>query len=505
MSGSLGTLVDNVNNPAVWIHLGDGALQCGRYGEAESWYRQALAACPEDADLLNNMGTAVWFLGRLDDAEDYYRQAHRIQPESHSYLNNLGNIQRARGRIDEAETCYRRSLEIAPHAIESRINLGVALSDLSRLEESETLLREVVAIRPDIPDAHLNLGTTLTRLGRWDEAIACYEEAVRLRPEYPEARRNRAMDWLGRGDYKRGWPEYEWRWRCHGKGFPVGDRPIWNGEDLRGRRIVLHAEQGLGDTLQFVRYAERVQRQGADVTLACPRPLLRLLERCPGIDRAVAVGSPLPATDFQALLMSLPANFGTTLATVPAEVPYLSTDPAEVERWKLRLGPDSGLRVGIAWQGNPRYPGDSRRSFPLEAFAQPAGLPGIRLIRLQHGPGSEQIERLGCRFEVEDLFGREGMSDWDFLDSAALIENLDLVVTADSAVGHLAGALGVPVWVALPYASEWRWLRDREDSPWYPTMRLFRQRSAGDWDGVFARISEELRGFGTLHRRAEMS
>lgn len=505
MSGNLDASNYFFNDPAVWIHLGDGALQSGRHAEAETWYRQALAAWPEDADLLNNMGTAVWFQGRLDAAEDYYRQAHQLQPESHSYLNNLGNIQRARGRIDEAEASYRRSLEIAPQAIESRINLGVALSDLSRLEESETLLREVVAIRPEIPDAHLNLGTTLTRLGRWDEAIACYEEAVRLRPQYPEARRNRAMHWLGLGDYERGWPEYEWRWRCHGKGFPVGDRPIWNGEDLQGRRILLHAEQGFGDTLQFVRYAERVKRQGADVTLACADPLIRLLERCPGVDRVVAVGSPLPATDFQALLMSLPANFGTTLATVPAEVPYLSADPDEVERWRLRLGPDSGLKIGIAWQGNPRYPGDSRRSFPLAAFDQAAKLPGLRLIRLQHGPGSEQIERLDGRFKVEDLLGREEKSDWDFLDSAALIENLDLVVTADSAIGHLAGALGVPVWVALPYASEWRWLRDREDSPWYPTMRLFRQRRAGDWDEVFARISEALRGSGTLHRRFELS
>lgn len=496
-----------LNDPAVWICFGDEALGGGRCAEAESWYRRALPERPEDADLWSNLGTAVWFLGRLDEAEDCYRRACRIQPDGHSFVNNLGNVQRARGRFAEAEASYRRALELEPEAIEARINLGVALSDLGSLEESEALLRESVALRPDIPDAHLNLGTTLTRLGRWEEAAGSYEEALRRRPDYPEAHRNLAMYRLGVGDYERGWPEYEWRRRCHGKGLPGGGRPVWSGEDLEGKTILLHAEQGFGDTIQFARYAALVRGRGAaSVTLACAEPLVRLFARSALFDRVVAVGGPLPPTDYQVLLMSLPAIFGTTLAAVPATAaPYLAVDAAGAERWRRVLEPAGGFKIGIAWQGNPAYPGDSRRSFPLAAFARLAEVPGVRLIRLQHGRGSEQLDRLDGRFPVEDPWRSAGKSDWDFLDSAALIANLDLVATPDSALGHLAGALGAPVWVALPYASEWRWLRDRDDSPWYPSLRLFRQRRAGDWDDVFARISAAARGPAALQGRSSLS
>jgi Flp pilus assembly protein TadD len=487
-------------DPAIWIHLGDSALDACRYAEAESWYLQALTACPQDADLLNNLGTAVWFLGRIDDAEAYYQRANRLEPDRASFLNNLGNIQRARGRIRDAEASYRRSLEIEPGAVESRMNLGVALSDLGRLEESERLLREALIARPDLPDIHLNLGTTLNRLGRSEEAIACYEETIRLRPNHAEAHRNRAMYWLALGDYDRGWPEYEWRWRCHGKGQGLGDRPVWNGEELAGRHLLLHAEQGFGDTLQFIRYARLVKERGARVTVVCAGPLVRILERCPEIDQVVPVGSAVPMTDYQVLLLSLPNFFRTTLDTIPSEIPYLRIPQHEIEDWERILGTGPEFKVGINWQGNPLFPGDCRRSVPLTAFEPIAKIPGVKLVRLQHGPGSEQLNQLDDRFVVDDPFGRSGLSDWDFLETAAVMKNLDLVLTVDSSIAHLAGAIGAPVWVALPFASDWRWLRDRDDSPWYPTLRLFRQERSSDWIEVFERIAESMRAIASPGR-----
>jgi len=494
-------------DPGIWIYLGDEALQSRRYAEAESWYTKALAALPDECDLLNNLGTSLWFLGRLDAAEEHYRRAHEIHPSSHSSLNNLANIQRTLGRLDEAEANYRRALELLPSSIEATINLGVVLSDLGRLEESEDLLRRALEQRPGIPDVHLNLGTTLTRMGRPDEAISFYETAIRLRPvDFAEARRNRGMHLLSIGDFEQGWPEYEWRWRCFGKGLPTADRPLWNGEDLEGRSILLFAEQGFGDAIQFFRYTALVKKRGADVTLACRPPQMRLFRRSPWVDRLVPLDEVFQKTDYQLLLMSFPAVLNTRLDSIPANVPYLSADPEAVATWgSLLARSGDGLKIGIAWQGNPKHPEDARRSFPLSALAPLASVPGVRLIRLQHGHGSEQLERLNGMFKVEDPFSEAGLDDWDYLDAANLIENLDLVVTMDSSIAHLAGALGKPVWVALPFASEWRWLRERDDSPWYPSMRLFRQRRDGDWDEVFERMSDSLKEWRRLRPEAIVS
>jgi hypothetical protein len=274
---------------------------------------------------------------------------------------------------------------------------------------------------------------------------------------------------------------------------PPYDRPRWDGAPLAGRTILLHAEMGLGDTLQFVRYADAVRRRGGRVILACQRPLARLLDGCPGVDLLVPQDAPPPPFDVYAPLMSLPGLLGTTADAIPAPVPYLAADPDLVARWRGAVAGDDALKVGVAWQGNPQHPKDRERSFPLAALAAVAAVPGVRLYSLQKGPGAEQLADPHLPFTVHDLGGRLDEEAGPFRDTAAVLTLLDLVIAADSALAHLAGALAVPAWVALPMAADWRWMVARDDTPWYPTLRLFRQAAWGDWGGVFDRMAAALR------------
>jgi hypothetical protein len=342
---------------------------------------------------------------------------------------------------------------------------------------------------------HNNLGVALQKQGALGEAVASYRRALELRPDYAEAHNNLAFVWLLTGDFEQGWSEYEWRWKANLLSPPSFTQPLWDGTPLAGRTILLYAEQGLGDTLQFIRYAPLVERRGGRVIMACPRPLLQLLASCPGIDRLVALDAVSSDFELYALLMSLPRILGTSLESIPADVPYLEADPELTVHWQSELATFSReFRIGIAWQGNPDHRGDRHRSFRLAQFAPVARLEGVRLFSLQKGPGAEQIREVGDRFPVTDLGSRLDETTGAFMDTAAVMKNLDLVISADTAIAHLAGALGVPIWVALSSAPDWRWLLGREDSPWYPTMRLFRQASPGDWDGVFARIAAAVEG-----------
>jgi hypothetical protein len=346
-------------------------------------------------------------------------------------------------------------------------------------------------LKPDYAVAYNNLGLTQVEYGDREAAARSYEEALRLKPDYADAHLNRALLWLLLGDFERGWPEYEWRWRCRGFPKPAFRQPAWDGSPLQGRTILLHAEQTLGDTLQFIRYAPLVRQRGGKGLLVVPPPLLSLLARCPGVDGLAAQGSPLPDFDIHAPLLSLPGLFRTTLATIPAEVPYLAADPQLVERWRREEDRLTGaFRVGLVWQGPSKHQWDRQRSLPLERFEPLARLPGVRLFRLQPGPGAEQLRSIGERFPVIDLGSR--LDPASFEDMAAVMASLDLIISVDSDLAHLAGALGRPVWLLLPFAPDWRWLLGREDSPWYPTMRLFRQKEPGNWDGVVDAVVGDL-------------
>jgi tetratricopeptide (TPR) repeat protein len=324
--------------------------------------------------------------------------------------------------------------------------------------------------------------------GKLDEAAACYRRALELRPDYADAHWNQSLLLLLTGDLERGWAKYEWRWKI--KQWSPRDFPqtLWDAQPLEGRTILLHAEQGLGDTIQFARYASLVKERGGAVIVECQRPLLSLLASCAGIDRLVGQGDELPPFDVQVPLLSLPGIFHTSLRDIPATVPYLFAHPSLVERWRQELGGIAGFKIGIAWRGSPIHKNDRARSIPLSCFEPLAGLPDIHLFSLQKGAGTEELQDARDHFPVAELGSRLE----DFMDTAAVLKNLDLVITCDTAVAHLAGALGVPVWVAIPFAPDWRWLLGRSDSPWYPTMRLFRQKKLGNWEDVFEEIKAEL-------------
>jgi Flp pilus assembly protein TadD len=484
----------------------DQAIRCsqqGRFAESEAHSREALRFRPDDVDVLNELGVAVWRQGRSAEAEAIYRRARELRPGDFRLLTNMGLAVYSQGRIDEAGDLYRAAIEAQPNNFDAIMNLGIVLTDQGRFEEGMDLLRIALALRPDSADALQNVGMNLARRGSLKQAIGFYEQALRQQPDSPEAHLNYACALLASGDYERGWPEYEWRFKCHTYSGRQINRTFWNGDDLGGRTILLHWEQGYGDTLQFIRYAPMVKGRGGRVLVLCQTPLLRLVARCSGVDLAFDGSCYEPDCHVHAPLMSLPSIFGTTLDTLPARVPYLANDAVLVEYWRSELARAAGFPreasqfgraprpflLGIVWQGNPAHRADRRRSFPLAQFAELTNLPRVRLISLQTEHGLDQLKAVGDQIPVIDLPGRRGR---DFSETAAIMAHLDLVITPDTAVAHLAGGLGLPVWVPLSSVGEWRWLHGRDESAWYPTMRLFRQTKFGDWDGVFRRMTDAL-------------
>jgi tetratricopeptide (TPR) repeat protein len=513
------------NDALVHFHLADALRHAGRLADAVAAYQQCLRLKPEFVDGHHNLGLALSRQGKPKDAEACYRQALRLQPDHASAHNNLGVLLEARGQRQEAIAAFHESIRLKPDVAEAHNNLGVALAALGKLTEAVTAYRQALRLKPDYADAHNNIGNALRDNGQLDEAlghfqealrlrpeyaeahnnlgilrvhqgdlaegVACYDRALQLKPDYPDARKNRSLAWLAGGDFERGWPEYEYRWQGKDLKPRTFRQPRWDGKPLAGRTILLHAEQGWGDTLQFVRYALLVKQRDGRVVLECQKPLVPLLKGCLGVDEVIAEGSPLPDFDVQAPLLSLPGIFRTTLATIPSLNPYLFPEPELRRHWHQALAHIRGFKVGIVWQGNRGHRGDRHRSIPLAHFAPLARLAGVQLVSLQKGHGSDQLEGLKEPFPIQDL-GRLVDARGVFTDAAAFLKELDLVVACDTALAHLAGALGTPVWVLLPMASDWRWLREREDTPWYPTMRLFRQKERGKWDEVLGRIAQAL-------------
>jgi len=382
---------------------------------------------------------------------------------------------------------------IDPRCIEVLFNLASGAYRQGSLQEGITYYRRVLELQPDHPQAHNGLALALHEQGYLEAAEPHYRRALELMPEFAEARHNWSMVCLLKGDFASGWPEYEWRWKAHGLTEPQFDGRRWTGQPPMGRTILLYCEQGLGDTLQFIRYAAVVKRRGATVVIVCQTALQKLLASASGIDRLVAAGDELPPFDYYAPLLSVPGILKTTQATIPGNVPYLSAAPELVDRWRERINVFTGFRIGIHWQGRSGQGTFRQRDIPLYCFRPLADLPGVRLFSLQKGADTRDLDGGGGTRQLIDFGDAVGTTSGGFMDTAAIMKNLDLVISSDTSIPHLAGALGVPVWVALPYVPNWRWLLDRTDCPWYPTMRLFRQKTPGDWAGVVAEIHAILR------------
>lgn len=475
-----------------YIELGLAWAEAGRRAEAKDAYLRALQLRPEYPEALNNLGVLYQQTGALDDAAKCLRRSASLEPRASGTHNNLGVVLAEQRQFEQAIECYHRALAIdADYAIAWN-NLGNALRTLGRHNEAIAALERAVALKADYAEAANNLAITHLQNGDAGRALHFYDRALLLRPDYPEAHMNRGLARLSLGQLVGGWADYEWRWHLKS----LSDKRLpgvhWDGASLAGKRLVVRYEQGLGDTFQFVRYLGQLKERGATVIFEGKSETRALLARTPGIDHFLEKGSTFPAYDYWTCLLSLPGHLGTTLDNIPAPIPYVRGDPDLGARWKTLLAGLESFRVGIAWQGNPQHRGDRQRSVPLQQFAPLARVEGVRLVSLQRGFGSEQLASLGGAFDVE-TFADVGEDVDPFLRTAAILSNLDLVVTVDSAIAHLAGAMGVPVWVALPFAADWRWLRGRDDSPWYPSMRLFRQTRVGEWPEVFERMAIAVR------------
>lgn len=513
-------------SPDLLANRGNHLQSLGRHAEALASYEQALALRPDHAGTLYNRGLAVAALGRFEDALasygralelapgfvealieqgvaldalgrheaaiESYDRALELDPEHHAALNNRGNALHALERHEEALASYELALASRPGSPEALDNRGIVLQSLNRLEEALTSHERALEIHPDYPEALCNRATAFWRLGRTQEAIAGYERAQAARPGYAEAHWYEGEARLSAGDFTRGWPGFEWRWKAQAftsprRSFP---QPLWRGDlDLAGKVLLLHAEQALGDTIQFVRYAQLAAERGARVVLEVHASLKTLCSGMEGVDRTLARGEPLPDFDLHCPLMSLPHAFGTTLASIPPPARFSGAWSERVPAWRARLGGGEGVRVGLVWWGARRP--TRNRSIALETLGPLFTLPGLRFVSLQKELRDRDRALLGEGLALEVL---DPEFD-DFADTAAALSLMDLVISIDTSVAHLAGSLGRPVWILLPFASDWRWLRDRDDSPWYPTARLFRQERIGDWDAVVRRVGDALRGW----------
>jgi tetratricopeptide (TPR) repeat protein len=463
-----------------------------RLPEALASYDAAIALDAGFAPAHNNRGLVLQHLKRYREAAASYQRALELQPDFAEACNNLGSAQCELGDPEAALASCRRALQLQPRMVGVHGNLANALRDLARPEEA--LTESELAVREDPAGAanHCHRGNALHDIGRLPEAIASYDRAIELDARYALAHFNKGLCLLLSGDFARGLPLYEWRKRLSSAVGPALRGRAWLGEEeIAGRTILLYADQALGDTIQACRYARLVVERGAQVVLAAQPQLRELLSGLGPNVHITALGEPpTEQLDLHCALTSLPLAFGTRVASIPGEVPYLHADPLRVERWRTQLG-GPGFKVGIAWQGS-RNRIDVGRSVPLEMFAPLAGIAGVRLISLQKGAALEQLRAVPAGRAIEVPGEPFDAGPQAFLDSAAIITVLDLVITCDTSLAHLAGALGRATWVALKHVPDWRWLLDRSDCPWYPHTRLFRQPRRGDWESVFAAIHREL-------------
>jgi tetratricopeptide (TPR) repeat protein len=478
-------ILRNPVNATFHYSLGVVLLAEGKFSEAEAAFQQALDRNANYYEALVNLGIVQKELGKIQEARQVLERALNFNPDSAEALNNLGNVLLELNQHDEAKACWERALTLKPEFADALNNLGSVHFQLGQMEEAMTCLEHALALVPENVDALLNKGEILRRQGTLNQALACYQQALALKPEYLEAQWHQSLLQLQMGDFTSGWKGYECR--HHRKNRPrTFSQPLWRGQPLMGARILLHAEQGLGDSIQFLRYLPMVHAAGGTVLLDIPERLRRLAQELPGIDSLTTAGEPLPAFDWHCPLMSLPLAFGTMVETIPAQVPYL-TIPAEATRKAETLPfPSTGLRVGLAWAGRRERVLDQFRSINFAQFEPLFDLKEIYFYSLQMGDGAEQLAH--ASIEITEL----APFTEDMADTAAQMAQLDLIITVDTSVAHLAGSLARPTWLLLEHVPDWRWLHDRDDSPWYPTMRLFRQLEPGNWSAVFQHVRKEL-------------
>ncbi len=473
---------------------GDLLLELKRFDDALASYDRALAIAPDHAERLCNRGIALYEVKRPQQALLSYDRALALGLDSAGLHYDRGNALLALKRFDEALASFERALARSPDDAWAHCNRGIALHELTRVEEALASHERAVALRPDSAITHHNRGVALYKLKRLEEAMASYEQAFALQPDLPEAHYAESHYRLLTGDLPLGWEKAEWRWKL--EPFKSNKRdfvqPQWSGsQSIAGKTVLLHSAEGFGDAIQFCRYAPLVAARGARVILEVLKPQQELMRTLAGVSQVMARGEPLPDLDLQCSLLSLPLAFGTQLATIPAETPYLRAAGSLADGWNARLGPRNRSRVGIAWSGNPIHDNDRNRSIGLRPFLPLLAGVDATFVSLHRDVCAADAAVLAERSDILH-FGEELK---DYADTAALIANLDLIVSVDTSVAHLAGALAKPVWILLPFMPDWRWLLDRDDSPWYPTARLFRQDATRAWDALIPRVRAAMQEY----------
>ena len=488
------TLVDIVKHgPAAntYVTLGTALQERGLFEEAVQHYLDAIETDPNFHEAYFKLGVIYQIMGLYDEAIAKYRTVLALKADHIEAMINLGNVFRIQGKVEEAISYFNEAITVKPDYASTYNNLGVAFRDKGDLDNAILYYRKALELDNEFAEAYNNLGMAFQEKAKFAEAESSFRNAIQLDPNLPEAHVNLSAALLLSGNFSEGWKEYEWRLKLKEYNFLTAQKP-WDGEDISDKTILLYAEQGFGDTIQFIRYATLVADRGFTVFVACQQELESLLCRVKGVNRAIPFGKPLPLFDFQSHLLSLPGIFHTTISNIPSNIPYLIADPLAVGRWGEKLASDrSKMKVGIAWEGDPAYKKNHIRSLLLADILPLLGIKNISFYKLQKETSKSQ-----------DLVNNRELNliDYtnlilDFSDTAALMENIDLIISVDTSAAHLAGALGKPVWTLLPFIPDWRWMLDREDSPWYPTMRLFRQPEPGAWGPVIKSVADELKKY----------
>lgn len=471
------------------------ALQSqGQYVAAVEKCKQAVSTRPDYAEAYNTMAFSLEKQKRYTEAMENYKQALQLKPDYAEAYNHLGFILNKQGRHAEAIENYKHALQVDPNYAEVYSNLGVALKEQEQFAEAIKNFEQALRIDPDFTEAYYNLANSLRDEGQCAEAVDNYKHAIRLKPDYGEAHWNMSLTNLLSGNFIEGWKGYRWRRNIDLKiliGRHYTDKPRWDGTPFNGKRLFVHYEQGLGDNIQFVRYLPMIKARGGTVIFETLKPLIALLRDFPGVDQIVENhpdGKPSVDFDIYTSLLDMPNIFGTTLDTIPVDIPYIHADPVKAKYWQNKLaGPY--FKVGIVWAGSPTHGNDRYRSCKLKHFTPLTAIENVCLFGLQKGKAATQMDEMAGTLPIVNI----SKEFEDFTDTAAAIGNLDLVISVDTSVLHLAGAMGKPTWALLPYAPEWRWMLNRQDSPWYPTMKLFRQKAWGQWEPVFNQVAQELK------------
>ncbi len=519
----------------------NGLFTAEQYEEAIAFYKQALALNPTNAQIFFNLGQALYYAKKYPEALYAYKKVLEYKSNHYRAYMQIGRVMIDVRQSEDAIEPLKKSLSLEPNNPDARLlltrvyndkhhfhkaidvivegltiepnhinltfELGNTYNLINRLDESLAIYQDLDKKLPNNPSILYNIAFTFKKMGHLDKALPYYNRTLEINPNHAEALFSRGLAYLVIGDFEKGWEGYEWRYSRPSQGsLRTYDAPRWDGSDLTGKTILLHAEQGLGDTFQFIRYAELVKEKNGTVIVAVQKPLVTLMKLCKGIDQVICVDDTPPPFDVHSPIMSLPFVLGTRLDTIPCEIPYLNADKQLTTQWGEILAKDKNFKIGVCWQGNDNYATPllratvAQKSIKAEQFAPICQVPGVSVYSLQKTTGTKQLDNLPPSVKIISFDGDFDNSNGRFMDTAAVIKNLDLVITVDTSISHLAAGLGTPTWVMLPNPADWRWMMNRTDSPWYPkVLRLFKQPTPGDWETMIQEVTEELKKHINVH------